>query len=369
VPSKVLILTEANDIHAMAVAEALERKGAEVTCWATSDFPIHSDESVRYCTDGTKSIRIRGADLDLVNPAFDVVWRRRPAYVLDRDVLHPADRSFADSECGMFRRSLLRLIAPGAFWVNPPEGAALAASKILQQEAAMKIGLAMPETLFTNSPEEIRQFLQGRRTVIYKPLSGGGWTTKDREFLTYTAILTEEDLIEDRVLRQTPGIFQELVPKAYELRVTVIGHRVFAAKVLSQQTEKGKLDWRRSYDELQFEQTRLPPEIEDECRALLGALGLVFGCFDFIVTPNGDHVFLEVNEMGQFLFIERCCGLPLLDAFSEFLLQARMDFDWDTDRAHLRYTDPEFEQAALARSDTFQASHCPVPESLADDEE
>jgi hypothetical protein len=364
---KVLILTEAKDIHAIAVAQALEQKGAEVTLWATSDFPTRSDESVRYDAQGRRDIRLCGADLHLENPVFDTVWRRRPAYVVDRSSLHPADWAFAVGECGMFRRSLFHLIAPDAFWVNPIAGAALAGSKLLQHEAAVKIGIRTPETLFTNSPEEIRWFLS-RFEVIYKPLDGGGWQNKDAQFLPYTAILTEEDLVADDVLRQTPGIFQERIPKAYELRVTVMGRHTLAAKVLSQQTEKGKIDWRRSNDEVQFEPTFLPPEVELLSVTLLEELGLVFGCFDFIVTPEGEYVFLEVNEMGQFLFIERCCGMPLLDAFSEFLLQGRVDFQWNQDAARVRYTDPDFEAGALARFREFQSRHRSVPDALVTEE-
>jgi glutathione synthase/RimK-type ligase-like ATP-grasp enzyme len=364
---KILVLTEADDFHAIAVAEALERKGAEVTLWATSDFPTRCEESAHFSADGEKSVRIRGAGLDLVDPAFDVVWRRRPTYVLDREALHPADRAFADAECGVFRRSLYRLLAPHAFWVNPIDGAACAGSKLLQLEAAGRVGLKMPETVFTNSPREIHDFLARCGETVYKPLSTAGWKDNDRYFYSYTAIVTETNLVGDEVLRQTPGIFQALVPKAYELRVTVIGRRVLAAKVLSRETEKGQLDWRRSYDELRFEPARLPPALAHKCVALLNELGLVFGCFDFIVTPAGEHVFLEVNEMGQFLFVERYCGLPLLDAFSEFLSQGRPDFDWSEDSVAIRYGDPELEAAVTARAAEFRSSHVASPEALVDE--
>jgi glutathione synthase/RimK-type ligase-like ATP-grasp enzyme len=366
---RILIITEAGDFHAIAVAEALERKGGEVTLWATSDFPTRSDESIFFSADGNKGIRIFSASFELVDPVFDVVWRRRPTYVLDREALHPADRAFADTECSVFRRSLYRLLAPHAFWVNPVDAAARAGSKIFQHEAAGQVGLKMPETIFTNSPREIREFLARHEGVIYKPLSAAGWKDHDSQFVSYTTVLEEKNLVSDEVLRQTPGIFQELIPKAYELRVTVIGGRVLAAKVLSQQTQRGKLDWRRSYDELRFEQTRLPPEVEDKCTALLDGLGLVFGCFDFVVTPAGEHIFLEVNEMGQFLFVERYCGLPLLDAFSEFLLQGRSDFDWNEGRVAVRYSDPEFEAVATARATEFCSSHVSNRESLVDEAE
>lgn len=68
-------------------------------------------------------------------------------------------------------------------------------------------------------------------------------------------------------------------------------------------------------------------------------LGIVFGCFDFIVTPQGDYVFLEVNEMGQFLFVEEWTGMPLLDAFCSFLTAGNVDYPWDPERVQVRYRD------------------------------
>jgi glutathione synthase/RimK-type ligase-like ATP-grasp enzyme len=240
---------------------------------------------------------------------------------------------------------------------------------MIQQRVAGRIGIKSPETIFTNSPSEIRAFLKRRGKIVYKPFCPAVWRSRESDWLPYTALLTEDALVSDELLRLTPGIFQELVPKAYELRVTVIGRRTFAAKVLSQSTEKGKLDWRKAYDELRFEPASLPPEVEHQCFALLDELGLVFGCFDFIVTPTGEHVFLEVNEAGQFLFIERYCGLPLLDAFTEFLFQGNVEFEWSEEAITTRYTDPEFEQAVTARAREFRASHVVAPEALIDEEE
>jgi hypothetical protein len=68
-------------------------------------------------------------------------------------------------------------------------------------------------------------------------------------------------------------------------------------------------------------------------------LGLVFGCLDLIVTPEGEYVFLEVNESGQFLWVEGYTGLPLLDAFTELLIQGRKDFRWTPSDDSVRYED------------------------------
>ena len=37
-------------------------------------------------------------------------------------------------------------------------------------------------------------------------------------------------------------------------------------------------------------------------------LGLVFGTIDLKVADNGEHIFLEVNPQGQFLYIEILTG-------------------------------------------------------------
>ena len=363
----ILILTEADDVHAIAVGEALRLRGAEPTVWATSDFPTRSEETIHFAESPQSTLRIEAPHLSLSDPKFDVVWRRRPAFVLDPDALHPADRAFAESECSVFRRSLMNLLAPQAFWVNPLPGVVRAGSKIMQHQAAVSVGLRMPETLYTNSPHEVRAFIRRKSgSVIYKPFLPTGWSDGARRYLPYTALLSDDSLI-DESLRLTPGIFQELVPKAYEVRLTMIGRRAFAAKVLSQETVTGKLDWRQAPDELAFEPTTVPRAIEEQCVALLEELGLVFGCLDFIVTPAGDYVFLEINEMGQFLFVERCCGLPLLDAFVSFLLQATTDFDWSAEEVSVRYPDPEFEAVVLAESQRFARAHVAVPERLVEE--
>jgi hypothetical protein len=361
---KILILTDADDVHAIAVAEALALYGIEPTIWATADFPTRAEETLHFDGKLQSKLCIEGVNLSLHDPVFDVVWRRRPAYLLDPSLLHPADRAFAEGECSIFRNSLVNLLAPQAFWVNLPGAAARAGSKMLQHRAAAKVGLSMPETLYTNSPREVRSFIrkkQGR--VIYKPFLPTAWTDGTSQFLPYTALLRDESLIQDS-LRFTPGIFQELVPKSYEIRLTMIGNRAFAAKLLSQESAAGQLDWRRSQGELRFERINVPEALTEQCRALLEELGLVFGCFDFVVTPSGEYVFLEVNEMGQFLFVERLCSLPLLDAFTNFLLQASVDFEWEEKDVRVRYSDPQFEAQILEKTRLFAGEHVSIQARL-----
>jgi glutathione synthase/RimK-type ligase-like ATP-grasp enzyme len=341
-PATVLILTCPGDVHALAVAEALCRKSAVPLLWFTPDFPMRTGETLAF-EGGRLAVRVAGPEVDPGGARIDAVWNRRPAHALDRGALHAADLPFAERSCEVFRRSLFELLARDAFWVNP-DPAVRRNSKPLQHAAALAAGLSTPDTLYTNDPDEIRGFLrrQGGR-IVYKPLFTPFWKASgkvsDEVLSPYTSVLTEEMLVDDELLRAAPGIFQALVPKAWELRITVMGRRALGARVLSQETSRGRLDWRRSYGELRLEPCEVAPDLAGRCVELVERLGLVFGCLDFVVTPEGETMFLEVNQMGQFLFVEEATGQPLLDAFAELLLQGRPDFAWSPDRARVRFAD------------------------------
>ena len=45
-------------------------------------------------------------------------------------------------------------------------------------------------------------------------------------------------------------------------------------------------------------------------------------CFDFIVTPEGRHVFLESNPRGQYLWIEHYTSMPITEAIADALMAA-----------------------------------------------
>jgi hypothetical protein len=180
--------------------------------------------------------------------------------------------------------------------------------------------------------------------------------------MPYTSLLTEDQLVADEVLRLTPGIYQSVVSKDHELRVTMVGRRALAARVLSQETQSGRTDWRQSYHELRFEAVTLDPGVAEMCFEMMTRLGVVFGCFDLIVTPKGEHVFLEINEMGQFLFVERATGLPLVDCVAEFLRQGSVDFEWDETRPRIRYS--EISEEVLRLIASASRLHVSIPDGF-----
>jgi hypothetical protein len=330
--ARILIQTQVHDVHALAVAHALRLRGHEPVLWYGADFPTRQTASLELSGGSGLCWEVAGPALHLADEHFDTVWCRRPSssVVLPSD-MHPGDRAFAESECKVFRQALSLLVGPRAFWVNPSGSRERAASKPVQLLEAVRAGLQIPPTLCSNDPEKIRRFLaDSDGEVIYKSFRPHQWELDDEGVaLLFTTVVRGEDLPTDDTLRLAPGIFQARLPKAYELRVTFMGGHQVTARIMSQKKAASQLDWRAAFTDIDVEPGELPEGTNEACRRLMERLGIVFGCFDFIVTPAGEHIFLEVNEMGQFLFIEEINPeIRLLAPFTEFLIGGDARFRW-----------------------------------------
>ncbi|HEU5378468.1 MAG TPA: hypothetical protein VFV38_23845 [Ktedonobacteraceae bacterium] len=128
-------------------------------------------------------------------------------------------------------------------------------------------------------------------------------------------------LEQETSLHQTACLFQEEIPKELELRITVIGKRVFAAEIFSQQSPRTQVDFRQAYADLHYGIHTLPPTIHNQCLALTKALGLTFAAIDMVLTPDHRYVFLELNCSGQWAWIGQATGLPLCETLVDVLTE------------------------------------------------
>ena len=365
----ILILTNPEDLHSFVAAEALRRKGVRVSLWHGSDFPSRQVGSF-WANDETSQWEVLGPELELVGSALSAVWLRRPGDPVLSDDIDPADRQFALRECRAFLNGLYRRVGAEAFWVNPLPSFGRANLKIEQIRSASRAGIKIPRTLFSNDPRRIREFvgaMSGR--VIYKSFYPASWQKTDGVAVLFSSPIEERDLPEDSILQSTPGIFQEAVPKAYELRVTAMGAHLFAAKLDSQAVPSARLDFRAATSPVPIEPVELPTSLGRACRRVMRDLGIVFGCFDLIVTPQGEYVFLEVNEMGAFIWIEeQDPQFKLVDAFCEFLIQGSPDFRWDRSLATVDLLDVYATALYEMRSVATQNHVGRTPDAVRDDD-
>ena len=177
-------------------------------------------------------------------------------------------------------------------------------------------------------------------------------------YAAYTVPVTEDQLPDDDVVRLCPGIFQPFLQKSFEIRIACLGDLLVAARINSQTDDRAATDWRAGQMHIEMEPYELPAEVAAGCRRLLRDLGLAHASIDFIVDPDGEHVFLEVNPQGQFLFLETRAGLPMLDMFSEFLVAGTRDFTWrEDDHEVIRFEEFEVIWKETWRTDATRHAH------------
>ncbi|HEX8118124.1 MAG TPA: hypothetical protein VF521_12695, partial [Pyrinomonadaceae bacterium] len=210
-----------------------------------------------------------------------------------------------------------------AFRVDDVRRIRHAENKQLQLQVARELGLDIPRTLTTNDPSAVRAFAEScEGRVVTKMLSSFAVYEGGQELVVFTNPVKPEDLADLSGLSLCPMTFQEMIPKALELRVTVVGQRVMAASIDSQSSERAAHDWRRDGRRMvqDWRPYELPREAAEKILRLMAYFVLNYGAIDIIVTPDGRHVFLEVNPAGEFFWLERYAGLPVSDALADLLL-------------------------------------------------
>lgn len=313
---KYLISTDPDDFQAIVVKLALEERGHQVRLLFTADLPTRQRNSVYVDNDGYEWKSSDKYDTFSHND-YDVVWWRRPGKpYLPKEGVHPDDRYFVNQENILFHESIISNLAPNAWWINSKDAATRASSKLLQLNMARECGMNIPVTLCSNDPADIRHFLLKHEAdgVIYKPLCSTCWFEEEDVRIAYTSKISFLELPNNKLLQRAPGIYQKEIRKKYELRVTCFGDYLVAAKLHS--------DYIEPY--------MLPLELERKIQRFMLKTGLVFACFNFLVSTDDRYIFLDVDEQGQFLWIEESNpGFKMLDIFTHFLINRTKNFRWD----------------------------------------
>ncbi|MEU6412579.1 ATP-dependent carboxylate-amine ligase [Microbispora sp. NPDC046933] len=302
---EVLVVTLGGDNHATHIATLLRRRGARPRFLRTSDFPASLTATQH---------RIGEIELGGLTSAW---FRRWEPHQLDPAITDPQVRRHLLRESEMFADSLWDSLecrsVPAPFTLLRR-----AERKPYQLAVAKRVGFDVPDTLVTNDPDDLLDFY-GRHDgqVIYKALYAPQVAGLSRP----TQQVSTRDVLHAGGLPYAPVIVQEYVPKRQEIRVTVVGERLFAVAIDSQASNRTRFDWRRHDRKArQLSPCELPGEVAERCLKFTRRLGVSFGGIDLILTPDGRHVFLEINTSGQWLWLERATGLPISDALADLLV-------------------------------------------------
>ncbi len=180
---KVLIVTEPDDVHAVLVKLALERKGSSCELFFSADMPTQQKNNIYLSSDDYSWDSFDGNTQKpySFDSPFDSIWWRRPRRPFIPDNIHEEDQTFVKIENSIYHDSLPFLLNEKACWINPISSHQRTRSKIIQLKLAQQCKFKLPETLISNSPEEIKTFIQNNKDhkVIYKPFSPQFWSEKN----------------------------------------------------------------------------------------------------------------------------------------------------------------------------------------------
>ncbi|WP_406445893.1 ATP-grasp ribosomal peptide maturase [Streptomyces sp. NBC_00631] len=322
------MVTALEDVTADRVIEALNERGATVVRVDPGDvgpmlgfgFRLGRGESVWHG-------RLRTASREVDVEAVTAVYCRRPTpYTARFDHLDRQTREFAAAEArhglGGVLHSLRR-----ALYVNHPAAVARADFKPAQLQRFAALGLRVPATLITNDVKEAQRFAAEHGLVIYK--SFRGWPKgPDGCSGAIWAQRIEAATLDDSV-SVTAHLFQAEIPKTGDVRVTVVGRRIFAQRITA---PDGALDWRRGdWDRLVHTPVVVPESVRAALHSYLASFGLVFGCFDFALTGEGtapeDWWAIECNPNGQWGWLP---DAPAIAAAFADILNGEETEDHDT---------------------------------------
>jgi MvdC family ATP-grasp ribosomal peptide maturase len=320
----VLLLTHSSDFYTIdLVSQAVTRRGVRPVRFNTDLFPSSVKLSARAGDERTAHI-VTEAGEEISAAEVCAVWARKLWSPLMADDLDERYRAMCVAESIAALEGFLDALHE-ARWVNDLQRQRAAENKQRQLRLAARAGLRVPRTLVTNDPLAARQFFaetDGQTVAkLLRPIAVS--MDADTPFV-YTSRVREEDLAGAETLRHSPMVFQELVPKACELRVAYVAGETFAGALDASGTSRGQTDWRRvAPEECSWQNAQLPDEVANGLQALMSELGLVFGAVDLICTPAGDYVFLEVNPGGEWGMLERDLGLPISEAIADALVEKK----------------------------------------------
>jgi MvdC family ATP-grasp ribosomal peptide maturase len=317
----VLLLTHSGDFYTIdLVSQALARRGVRPIRFNTDLFPSSIKLSAHAGDERTAHLSTETGE-QISTTDVRAVWARKLWSPRMADDLDERYRSMCVGESIAALEGFLDALHE-ARWVNDLQRQRAAENKQRQLRLAARAGLRVPRTLVTNDPAAARQFFaETEGQTVAKLLRPIAVSMDAVQPFVYTNRVREEDLNSAETLRHSPMVFQELIPKACELRVAFVAGETFAGALDASGTSRGHTDWRRvAPEECRWQKAQLPTEVVSGLQALMSELGLVFGAVDFICTPAGEYVFLEVNPGGEWGMLERDLCLPISEAIAEALL-------------------------------------------------
>ncbi len=310
----VLVLTNSSDATADYLCSRFAQEGVRFSRFDTDKDCLTATFLYRS---GSPSLKWSTGSLHSAQVTAVVLRRPKPV-----EVQRSGDAYSERHTAGEWAEAIEGFLAhiEERLWINHPAKNSEASHKIEQLSRSEMHGLRVPQTLVTNSIQDAERFISSEKNgVIVKPLASGyiERAQPEQDTIIYTSQFNVEDLGLLKEIHSCPVLFQGLVPKAFDVRMTVLDGIIVATgmKALDRDGTQ-RLDIRRdNMSDVEYFPLDPPEGVSVATRSLLRSYGLRFAALDFGVTESGEWFFFEINPNGQWAWLDLCGKTDIASVF------------------------------------------------------
>ncbi|WP_291720056.1 ATP-grasp domain-containing protein [Bernardetia sp.] len=314
--NKILIISNTSDYE----VDEIENNLAKEVCFRINTDTLNIEYNIYIdLEDFEFRVTNKNTNISISSEEIKTIWWSRDVN-MDSSEVEEHLKTFLIQEYSASLYALLACAENSSIKiVSNPNFTRQAADKAKQQIQAKKVGFQIPKQIITNTVESFERFAKDK-TILFKSIYGSDYIVKENTenaYFTYPTTITQEMyewIINDEIDFHIYH-FQEKLDFIFEYRVVVFGDQLYAFKIEGDYT----LDWRRSEDKIKFTYIK-NFEFSHLCFDYLASFNLDFGSFDFIQTEKGLY-FIECNNPGYFLFLDKSNKLNLAEKFAAFLKQ------------------------------------------------
>ena len=283
------------DSHTKRVLDLLHEAGEEAFILDTRVFPtsleldfdpVHPEHGKLFLkpnayTGHTETLTIPLSDLK------SVYWYTYMGLAPEVKVGHLSPLMPTEAETFLLAFLDVSSRAGGTLWVNPPHTVYAHQYKSAQLRTIAALGVEVPETLMTNSPQALKAFFDAHpEGILTKSMSASG----------IPQTIKAEDFAPEVLGRlvTSPSIFQAKVP-GIDVRVHVVGDEIFPTEIIAEGEGHFKLN-----RNLVIQACEIPDAIAEQSRLIANILDLKLTGIDYLRTDDGRYVYLEANPSPQF---------------------------------------------------------------------
>lgn len=301
-----------NDIEYLVISSSIDYS-TDLVCFELREqkkryLRLNRDQFGEYeiifsLQDREMTIKLDNSSYTVKNDTLKGVFFRAPVFLRSHKKYSVKEQLYR-SQWSSFIRNLI--VFDNAKWINHPVNTYRAENKLYQLQCAQNVGLFTPKTFVGNMfPEDVTP----TKKYIVKSLDTALFYDGLQEYFTYSSVVGGNELVESNI-KDAPIILQEFLEDKRDIRVTVIGNKLFPVGI----TKNGENiygDWRENAKEdLQYIPETLPDDISNSIIKLMNILELSFGGVD-LAFSDGQYYFIEVNPTGEWGWLSQYSAIPL----------------------------------------------------------